>query len=81
MGNGGDGRRGEEGPGDPNHHDRSGGGPESPYPDVHTAVEQDAQQRHGDDAFDGPLRWRVQARHCGGGDGGNGQEQRRRRDP
>ena len=74
---GGDGRRRQEGPGDPHHDDGSGGGPKSPPADVHAAVEQDAQQRHGDDAFDGALRWRAQAGHGGCGDGGHGQEQRR----
>jgi len=46
----------EQRPGDPHHDDGCCGGPKSSPTDVHASVEQDADQRHGDDAFDCALR-------------------------
>ena len=71
----------QERPGDPDHDDRSGRGPEPAPADVHAAVEQDAHQCHRDDAFDRALGRRLQAGQDCHGDGGRSQEQRRRGDP
>jgi hypothetical protein len=53
--------RGQEGTGNPDDDDGDGSGPEASPADMHPAVKEDAQQRDGDDAFDGELRRRVQA--------------------
>jgi hypothetical protein len=56
-------RGGDEGPKDPEHHDRPACRQEAPTTDLHSAVEQDEHEREADNPDDASLGWNAQVRN------------------